>query len=407
LTHELRQDLLAGGHRGCFLLLNDWEALIPYSIALGLDGASEGALALARAVAASRRWDSMPRATLVVRLAPQPMLGAIGYFDALGEARLQALAEGLSRSCASLRYVSYAQAEQDCEQLAAQLVDRFGRQELGRFRFAAIPRGGHIVLGMLAYVLGLEPTQLQPSPPPDIPLVAVDDCALTGARFRGFLQGCPSRQVVFAHLYSHPDLRAAIKAQEPRVLDCLSTWDLRDHAPERLGDEAPSWRDRWLARLDGPLYWIGQLEPICFAWNEPDRFFWNPVTEGVDGGWPIVPPELCLKTRSTCGMARVTVQVQPEGRGPLKPARRVLFGEFEGQTVVCDPDTGESFSLSGVAADMWRGIVEHGTLHEVTSALVQEYHVEEATLRTELRAFVDDLLARGLLQNDLISNLGH
>src|ERR671910_1255702 len=141
---------------------------------------------LADALAVSPLWAEMPRATLVVRAAPDPLLGVVGYFDAAGRARLEALRWQLEHILPRLRYVGYAQAQEDCERLAARLVERFGRDELRGFRFVAIPRGGFIVLGMLAYILGLERSQLEAAPYSEhagAPLVVVDDCALSGVRF--------------------------------------------------------------------------------------------------------------------------------------------------------------------------------------------------------------------------------
>ncbi len=341
----------------------------------------------------------MPGAVLVVRRTPQPVLGVIGRFDTAAEARLATLGPQLASGLACLRYVSYSQAEKDCEHLASLLVERFGRDELRRFRFTAIPRGGFIVLGMLAYVLGLERAQLEPPHPSEAPLVVVDDCAISGLRFDQFLERSESRQVIFAHLYSHPELRASLEAQQPRVVACVGARDLYDHAPESSSAEYPAWREHWLARFgDASGYWLGQPEHLCFPWNEPDVSFWNPVTKRIERGWRIVPPELCLKNHSAPGTEPVPVQVQPQGGGPLRPSARVLFGEFEETVVVGNMETKASFTLTGVAADMWRSIVEYGKLNEAVFSLSEAYDVDQSTLRADLRDFVEDLLARDFLE---------
>jgi len=357
---------------------------------------------LADALAVSPLWAEMPRATLVVRAAPDPLLGVVGYFDAAGRARLEALRWQLEHLLPRLRYVGYAQAQRDCERLAARLVERFGRDELRGFRFVAIPRGGFIVLGMLAYILGLERSQLEAAPYSEhagAPLVVVDDCALSGVRFGEFLSRLESPRVVFAHLYSSPELREAIEARESGRVTCLSARDLRDYARERLGEERLAWRQQWLDRMDGRGYWVGQSEYVCFAWNEPDFGFWNPVTEREENGWRFVPPDLCLKNRPASGAHSVSVQFQPRGKGPLGPSSDILFGEFEGQVAVGNLKTGESFVLEGVGSDMWRAVVEHGNLEEAADALLKIYEVDGATLRADLRGFVEDLLSQGLLKN--------
>jgi len=355
--------------------------------------------ALADALSASPLWAEMPRATLVVRSAPDPLLGVVGYFDAVDTTRLEALRWQLEHLLPRLRYVSYAQAEEGCERLAARLVQRFGRDELRGFRFVAIPRGGFIVLGMLAYILGLERSQLEPSQDAGAPLVVVDDCALSGVRFGEFLGRLDSSRVVFAHLYSSPELREAIEVRESGRVTCLNAHDLHDHAQERLGEQHLAWQRRWLERMDDQGYWVGESEHVCFAWNEPDFGFWNPVTEREENGWRFVPPALCLKNRPASGAHSVSVQFQPQGKGPLGPSSSVLFGEFEGQLALGNLKTSESFVLEGAGADMWRVIVEYGNLEEAADALSKIYEVDGATLRAELREFVEDLLSQSLLEN--------
>ncbi|HEX6200804.1 MAG TPA: hypothetical protein VF150_11100, partial [Thermoanaerobaculia bacterium] len=179
-----------------------------------------------------------------------PSSGPLGETE---QARLGALAALLDRLAGSARYVGYAQAERDCEALAAKLLARFSRAELQRFSYLPIPRGGLIVLGMLSYLLDLAPERLAVGRPPDGPVVVIDDCALTGARLAATLRALPETEVVFAHLYSHPALRRAVVRREPRVVECLAARDLRDLAPESYPDpkDLGRWRRRWRRRL-GP-----------------------------------------------------------------------------------------------------------------------------------------------------------
>ncbi len=368
--------------------------------------AEEGDLleGFAQALTAGPAWERIETAVLVVRTAPAPLLGFLGAFDEAEEARLRALQGQLRHTLRRLRYVCYAQAERDAEQLAQRLTRRFGREAVRRFRFAAIPRGGHLALGMLAYALGLDHAQLTPPHPPETPLVVVDDCAISGARFGHFLSDLGERPVVFAPLYAHPDLRAAVE-EEPQVLACLSARDLRDHAPERLGDDYPDWKARWRERAPGG-YWTGQPDHVVFPWNEPDIGVWNPVAEQVEHGWRVAPPAYCLKNRLTntnrAGpeappRVQVHVQVQPRASGLLRPADAVLFGMLEGDVLVADAEAGACFRLAGVAGAMWQALLAHPTRNEALAALLQTYDVDEATLRADLFAFADDLLTRGLL----------
>jgi hypothetical protein len=186
-------------------------------------------ICLAKGIASNYLWAEIPDVKLIVRATHHPAMAIFGSFDNAQANRLKALARQLNSSCKNFRYVSYMQAEDDCRILAEKLINFFGRDELGKIHFAAIPRGGMIVLGMLSYVLGLDRKQLSHPTSDNNPLVVVDDCSLTGKRFADFIENCQSDKIIFATLYSHPYLRSAIEDKERRVMACLSAHDLHDN----------------------------------------------------------------------------------------------------------------------------------------------------------------------------------
>jgi len=309
--------------------------------------------------------------------------------------RLKALAAMLGRTTQTARYVGYQQAERDCEVLAARLLACHPRADLARFSFVPIPRGGLIVLGILSYLLDLAPEQLAVGRPAESPVVVVDDCALTGARFATALRELTGREIVFAHLYSHPDLRRAILRREPRVKACLAAHDLadlaRDSYPE--AEEYRRWRRRWRRRLGPDRYWYGQPELVAFAWSEPDRPFWTPMTGRVEDAWRLVSPHLCLKNRARFGapseLRRAATWRVPPG---------VAYGEFDGVLWLCRSEGGQIFVLEGVAADIWRGLARWGETEAASAALVAGYEVDAADARSDLEAFAERLAAEGLLE---------
>jgi hypothetical protein len=351
--------------------------------------------ALARVLACDSRWEGIPGVTLLVRLHPSPMLGVMGYFDAAQQARIESLPGLVSKTLQHLRYVDYRQAERDCEQLAAKLVAEIGTDALRDFRFTGIPRGGLIVLGMLAYALGLSRAQLTPQQ--DAPLVVVDDCAISGLRFREYLESCQNERVIFAPLYANPALRQAITAQEPRVQACISAHDVQDYAPAHHQDEYEVWRARWEARKGDSVYWTGMPEHVCFAWNEPDNVIWNAIAEQEELGWRIVPGEFCLKNRVNQPQPVAAVQRQPAAQGSLKPGADVLFGELDEQVIVANVETGANLCLEGVGADMWRAVINSPDLDTAVQDLLRVYEVDERTLRADLEDFVYAMRQQGIL----------
>lgn len=310
-------------------------------------------------------------------------------------ARLGALAGFLDRLAGSARYVGYAHAERDCEALAAALLARYSRADLQRFSYLPIPRGGLIVLGMLSYLLDLAPERLAVGRPPDGPVVVVDDCALTGARLAATLQTVPETDVVVAHLYSHPDLRRAVRRREPRVTGCVAAHDLRDLAPEAYPDpeDLRRWRRRWRRRLGPGRYWHGQPELVAFAWTEPDRPFWNPATERVEDAWRLVPPHLCLKNR-----ARLGPPSDRPGRAVWRVPLGLAYGDFDGLLWLCRPDGGGTYLLEGLGADVWRGLARWGDPAAASAALAAAYEVDAAAARADVDAFASRLAAAGLLE---------
>src|SRR5690606_11158703 len=104
-----------------------------------------------------------------------------------------------------------------------------------------IPRGGYVVNGLLCYALSLEGNRLADSDDRSRPLMIVDDCALTGSRFRQIMRETDRERVVFVHLCSSPELRNALMSQEPSLTHVVAAHDLHDLASERLGSDFISW----------------------------------------------------------------------------------------------------------------------------------------------------------------------
>jgi hypothetical protein len=344
--------------------------------------------ALAHAIAASPGWPAGCAALIVARRKPASLLAVVGRFDRHQKTWLLGQAASLRHSCSHLRYISADQAQEDCRVLAEKLRSFLGPEGIAKAQILAIPRGGLFVQERLQGLLSLKQRQMSPPFSARHPLVVVDDCALSGARFRQILRDLSHPAIVFAHLYSPAGLRSAIESREPRVTACLWARDVAGRPLAASPAADPS--DRF--------YWSGQTEALCFPWNEPDRTFWNPAAERWDLAWRIVPPELCSKNRPQPGTAPIPIQIQPEGRGPLRPSERALFATIEGATALFDLTTGQGFSLAGTASDLWHAVVRLGDLDAAVAELGRDYDAPEATVRSDAQEFVEDLLARGLLE---------
>ena len=277
--------------------------------------------------------------------------------------------------------------------MAARLLDIYPRRDLRRFAARGLPRGGLIVLGMLSYLLDLEPERLSGEADPGRPVLLVDDCALSGARLHAALARSGSQSVVFAHLYSHPGLRSAISEAEPRVERCLAAADLTDHAREIYGDDY----DRWLAsardQLGGGRYWLGLPDLVCFAWSEPDRPIWNPVSEVLEEGWRMLPPHRCLKARAGLGPSPI-----PGAAPSWRVADGVVSATLDGRIWLYSLDTDRVYAVAGVAADMWRVLAAWGSVAAGVAFLAGRYEASPETLRRDLAAFAGRLAEHRLLE---------
>jgi hypothetical protein len=363
---------------------------------------TQGLLSLARALAASPVWGKETRATFVIKPTEPLRMGLVGFLDKKLAQRFIAHLLQMQTTANLLRYMSYRDVEQVCSQLAKNLLACMGWKQIHSAHFIAIPRGGHIVLGMLSYLLNLRHDQLQlPPAEKEGQLIIVDDCAFTGARFRMILERITQRQVIFAPVWSHPELRDVIVAAENRVLNVISGADLHDYGTELMGDAYPSWRERWLSRSQAnhQFYWFGRTEYLCFPWSEPDNSFWNPFEELVEAGWNYVPPAYCLEHRAINAENHISVCVQQKGKSPLRPSNNTVYATFDDQIIVGHLETGQSFQLSDIAAEMWLAIVKFGALDETVESLLNLYNVERHVLEQDISDFVNKLIAHDLLED--------
>lgn len=378
------------------MLRFDSNALRHYRRSLGLRSDRAALIALATAIRASPGWSDKAEIAFLIRVEPEPVLGILCDGD-VDTHRIAIQARTFESTIGRLLYIGYRQVEEAVTALADRLRSQLGVREVRSFSYVAIPRGGLIVLGMLASMLDLPRAQVSAQAVSNGPLVVVDDCAQSGARFGAFLASRAELQVIFAHLLSPPELRAAIEEREPRVVACVAARDLHDDGPEPpLANGDGEAHRQWEARLGSQRYWVGNCERLCFPWNEPDRLIWNPVAEEVEPAWKLVPPPYCFKAGGAA--AKPDIQVQPGSHGRLCPSPAVLFGRWNRETVVARIDSGEVLRLPGSADAMWWALVKTGDLAAAHRELTSRYEIDAQTLRTDLSNFLEVLLQRDLME---------
>lgn len=76
----------------------------------------------------------------------------------------------------------------------------------------------------------------------------------------------------------------------------------------------------------------------------------------------------------------------------------LLVQELAGEAVILDLQSDQYFGLDDVATRMWQLLREHASPEAIIPILLDEYEVDEATLRRDLADLIESLAERGLIQ---------
>jgi Coenzyme PQQ synthesis protein D (PqqD) len=81
----------------------------------------------------------------------------------------------------------------------------------------------------------------------------------------------------------------------------------------------------------------------------------------------------------------------------VKPKDGVVTQEIEGELVLLDLENNTYYALDEVGARCWALLGEQDALDGVVAAMLEEYDVDEATLRRDLDVLLEELRAAGLV----------
>jgi hypothetical protein len=84
----------------------------------------------------------------------------------------------------------------------------------------------------------------------------------------------------------------------------------------------------------------------------------------------------------------------------LRIADNVVYRDLAGESVLLNLDTGTYFGLDAVGTRLWHLVAEHGSAELVIDTLMDEYDVDASRLHSDVRALIDQLLAKKLLTTD-------
>ncbi len=343
--------------------------------------------ALGRALVASPEWP--PDVTATISADPGPVLLLTGRFSDEDDMQLATLLDELIHT--RIRYVDYPEVETVAERLATALRSEI--PDLDDWSFAAVPRGGLIVLGILSYLLDLAPSRIVALDAPVDSLVVIDDCSLSGARIQTALSSLKADRAAVGTLYSVPAIGAALRSRT-ELVTFVSGEDLADTAPARYGTEHERWLARWHQR--GDYLWVGTTDHLVFPWNEPDIGLWNETEGRLKLAWRLIPPERCLKNR-TFSAHEATLRHFVRAAGPIRQGQGVVDLPIGDELVVVDLAGSRTLTLTGTAAAMWISIMAEGTTAGAAAALAVAYEVDVVDLERDIDDFTDRLSGEGLI----------
>jgi coenzyme PQQ synthesis protein D (PqqD) len=76
----------------------------------------------------------------------------------------------------------------------------------------------------------------------------------------------------------------------------------------------------------------------------------------------------------------------------------VIWRDLEGNVVILNVDSGVYFGLDGSGGQIWRELVDHGSVEKAFESLKQQFDIGPDELRHDLDDLVDQLVGKGLVQ---------
>ena len=81
----------------------------------------------------------------------------------------------------------------------------------------------------------------------------------------------------------------------------------------------------------------------------------------------------------------------------IQPCPNVIFQDLDGETVLLHIKTEEYYGLDETSTRMWQLLAKYGDPEPVIAHMLEEFEVDEATVRRDLNHFIVELREEGLL----------
>lgn len=105
-----------------------------------------------------------------------------------------------------------------------------------------------------------------------------------------------------------------------------------------------------------------------------------------------------LVTNESTGGTGTYMADKMENDGLVTVPSDVILQELGDEIVVANLNTGVYFALNEVAARTWALLRDAPTLDAVVSSLLEEYEIDESTLKADLQGLLEQFEQHGLMQ---------
>ena len=82
----------------------------------------------------------------------------------------------------------------------------------------------------------------------------------------------------------------------------------------------------------------------------------------------------------------------------VRQHEEALFTELEGRTVMMSVEHGQYFGTNELGSRLWALLEGPRKVSELCRAIQAEYEVEPATCEADVRAYLEELLGKGLIR---------
>ena len=97
----------------------------------------------------------------------------------------------------------------------------------------------------------------------------------------------------------------------------------------------------------------------------------------------------------------MTGRPEADPSNPIANPVAVLREEFDDWAVLFNPDTGDAVGVNPVGVAIWKLLNGRRTVDQIAAEVAAQFDQTPATVADEVRQYVDDLAARGLVGYEL------